>query len=188
MSERLAGPYPPGFFDKFTTESDRACAVLAGALLDSVLERLLWRAMVPDSSQELFRAQGPLGSFAAKLDLAFALGLISREDHTELTLVRRIRNDFAHHLDHELNFTTAHIVDRVRALQLPRIITEYNHRLQNPFAEEYVQDVRESLRRCFEITVAFLTAHVNDRIKDVTAPTAREPVVVKFDRSGDTSA
>jgi DNA-binding MltR family transcriptional regulator len=188
MSERLAEPYPPGFFDKFTTESDRACAVLAGALLDSLLKRLLRKAMLPDSSRELFRAQGPLGSFAAKSDLAFALGLISREDHTELTFVRRVRNDFAHHLDHELNFTTAPIADRVRALQLPRIITEYNHRLQNPFAEEYVQDVRESLRRRFEIAVAFLTAHVNDRIKDVTAPNAPEPVVVKLDRSEDTSA
>jgi hypothetical protein len=75
MSESVAEPYPPGFFDMFTTESDRACAVLAGALLDSLLEHLLRKAMVPDSSQDLFRAQGPLGSFAAKIDLALAVGL-----------------------------------------------------------------------------------------------------------------
>jgi len=188
MSESVAEPYPPGFFDKFTTESDRACAVLAGALLDSLLEHLLRKAMVPDSSQELFRAQGPLGSFAAKIDLALALGLISHEDHRELTLVRRIRNDFAHYLDHDLNFTTVHIADRVRALQLPRIIIEYNYRLQKPFAEEYVQAVRESLRRRFEMAVAFLTAHVNDRIKDVTAPQTPAPVVAKLDHPAGASA
>ena len=188
MSESVAEPYPPGFFDKFITESDRACAVLAGALLDSLLEQLLRKAMVLGSSQELFGSQGPLGSFAAKIDLALALGLISHEDHRELTLVRRIRNDFAHHLDHALNFTTAHIADRVRALQLPRIIIEYNHRLQKPFAEEYVQAVRESPRRRFEIAVAFLTSHVNDRLKDVTAPEAPGPVVAKLEHPEGASA
>jgi DNA-binding MltR family transcriptional regulator len=188
MSESVAEPYPPGFFDKFTTESDRACAVLAGALLDSLLEQLMREAMIPGSSQELFRAQGPLGSFAAKTDLALALGLISQEDHRELTLVRRIRNDFAHHLDHDLDFTTASIADRVRALQLPRIITEYNHRLQKPFTEEYVQAVRESPRRRFEIAVAFVTAHVNDCIRDVSAPKTLEPVVAKLEHPAGASA
>jgi hypothetical protein len=56
-----------------------------------------------------------------------------------------------------------------------------NHRLQKPFAEEYVQAVSESLRRRFEIAAAFLTAHVNDRIKDVTAPKTPEPVVAQLD-------
>jgi hypothetical protein len=76
----------------------------------------------------------------------------------------------------------------VRVLQLPRIIIENNIRLQNPFAKEYMQAVRESVRRRFEIAVAFLTTHVNDRIKDGTAPKTPEPVVAKLDDPAGASA
>jgi DNA-binding MltR family transcriptional regulator len=43
-----------------------------------------------------FSRDAPLSSFARKIEMAYALGIISREYHRELTCVRRIRNAFAH--------------------------------------------------------------------------------------------
>jgi hypothetical protein len=46
--------------------------------------------------KRLFAAYGPLSSFAAKIDLAFALEITTEATHKELHKMRKIRNAFAH--------------------------------------------------------------------------------------------
>jgi len=62
------------------------------------LERLLKSVTrhVPGGRDDLFDPDRPLGTFSAKIALAYRLGLL--EDHVEkaLHLVRKVRNDFAH--------------------------------------------------------------------------------------------
>ena len=49
-----------------------------------------------EKKKRLFRPEGPLGSFSARIDLAYALGLIGKKAARDLHLIRKIRNDFAH--------------------------------------------------------------------------------------------
>lgn len=52
---------------------------------------------------KLFDYKGPLGTFSAKIDIAYAIGAISPEAHRTLHIMRDIRNDFAHAED-EMDF------------------------------------------------------------------------------------
>lgn len=49
--------------------------------------------------KRLFRHNGPLSTFSARLDMAFALYLIGEKTRHDLDIIRDIRNDFAHDLE-----------------------------------------------------------------------------------------
>jgi DNA-binding MltR family transcriptional regulator len=146
---------------KFQRESDRACAILAIATLDTLLEDLLRKAMIAEAPQALFDGHGPLQNFSAKIDMAYACGLISSEERRDLHTLRKIRNDFAHDVDHELSFTVAKVADRVRALHSWKKLGE-----QSASAREF-----SSPRSRFELCVVLLTIAVGDvRSKDAKRP------------------
>jgi len=68
------------------------------AMLEYDLERCLVRKFRPLNrklKKGLFEAYGPLSSFAAKIDLAFALDITTEATHKELHKMRKIRNAFA---------------------------------------------------------------------------------------------
>jgi len=112
---------------EFDRESDRAAAIVVAAMLDEALRVLLERLLVPAPSAErsiLERYDAPLGSFAARIDAAFQLGLISKYMARDLHLVRRIRNDFAHY-PLGLAFEHDPVRSRVRALEQA---SDYNRR------------------------------------------------------------
>jgi DNA-binding MltR family transcriptional regulator len=79
---------------------DRAAAVVAAAFVEDRLATALKARFHQDEAitGNLFRSSGPLGSFKAKIDLAYLVGLCSKEAHSDLDIIRRIRNEFAHEL------------------------------------------------------------------------------------------
>lgn len=81
-------------------ESDRAAAIIAGALLEDRIEITLRARFTNHKAtyQNLFGVARPLNSFAAKNDLAFLLRCYGKKLHTELEIINRIRNRFAHYL------------------------------------------------------------------------------------------
>jgi Mannitol repressor len=84
--------------ESYHTESDRAAAVLAGSFLEGYLAQFLRHFLAKEPEVgKLFDHYGPLGDFASRIDLAFAMGLIYREVWQDLHYVRKIRNHFAHH-------------------------------------------------------------------------------------------
>lgn len=85
-------------FDSFQKESDAVVVIVGVAYLDGALQRLLTACLVDDPKlvAELFRYDGGLGSFGARVKLAYLLGLVSDEERNDLDLLRRVRNDFAH--------------------------------------------------------------------------------------------
>jgi mannitol operon repressor len=101
-------------------ESDRAAALLAAGYLDHLLGELLAAHMVVAQSQVeemLYKnGNGPLGTFSARIDLGYCLGLLSGDEYKDLNLVRKIRNDFAHKLT-GLSFATPNIASRCRELK-----------------------------------------------------------------------
>jgi hypothetical protein len=113
------------FFEVFQQESDRACGVLSAALLDTHLSTLLRLALRSETPEEWFEGREVLGSFSAKIDMAYYMALISDEDYRDLHLIRKIRNEFAHELDHTLGFASQQVSNRVRELSLPKILFEH---------------------------------------------------------------
>jgi mannitol operon repressor len=86
------------FLDEFTKESDRGEALVAASLLDERLKAILKAFFVESkiSTELLDSFNAPLGSFSSRIAIAYALGLISKNEFTEITLIRKIRNEFSH--------------------------------------------------------------------------------------------
>lgn len=106
-------------------ESDRGAVLVAASLLDAGLEAALKKMLAPATKKDdpLFNSSfSPLRSFAAKIELAYRLGLINREARQMLDILRDIRNDFAHRAE-SVSLDGEATKSRIRAIfdQLPEI-------------------------------------------------------------------
>jgi DNA-binding MltR family transcriptional regulator len=87
--------------------SDRAVGIVIASIVEVHLTTLIKGSLIKDSvsingeavDSLMFRSSGPLGSFSAKIRLAYLLGLISEECFRDLENMKNIRNQFAHHLE-----------------------------------------------------------------------------------------
>lgn len=109
------------FAQSLLKESDRAIGVLGGEFLSQELTDLIRSYCRQDAVickrfvEPLFVGFGPLSSFSARIQVAFALGIITDRNRIELDLVRKIRNDFAHSLE-RIDFSEPSIVGRLQVL------------------------------------------------------------------------
>lgn len=105
--------------------SDRAAAILAGSLIETRLTAFL-KANVQDDKkiwERITHSSAPIGSFSAKIDVAYLFRLISKEAHTDLVTMKNIRNAFAHDLTIQ-DFDTQSIRDQCKNLKLAEIYVE----------------------------------------------------------------
>ena len=91
-----------------------AYVIVTAAILEDHLEQALLGRLhdLPNEVyKRMFAGGGPLSSFSAKIDLAFALNMIDETGRKDLHAIRELRNAFAHaksivHLaSHELQST-----------------------------------------------------------------------------------
>lgn len=105
---------------QFVDESDRAVALLAAAYLDDLLMQRLDKELQIDNEGErddIFKGpSAPMSTFSARTMMAYALRLITKEERSDLNLIRKIRNAYAHQLL-GLNFDTDEIASRCRSLK-----------------------------------------------------------------------
>ncbi|MCY1271608.1 hypothetical protein D9M68_223100 [compost metagenome] len=101
-----------------TEESDRGCALVAAAYLDEEITRLLRCRMVDNkgNSDALLNQGRPIGTFSAKIRVAYAMGLIPEGVFRDISAIREIRNKFAH-LHGPLSFDDQSIGDQCRSLR-----------------------------------------------------------------------
>jgi DNA-binding MltR family transcriptional regulator len=99
------------FASRFSSETDRACAVLGAAFLDALLEDLC-RKRLAALQDKLLHYPGPLSSLSARINLLYSLSWIDADTYSDLSVIRHIRNDFAHSFDHALDFCNQSIADR----------------------------------------------------------------------------
>ena len=106
------------FRSSLTGETDRGCALTAAAYLSDELEKLLGSLFVIEEQtvDRLFEAFSPAGSLSARIDLAYACGLLPKATYNDLHLIRKIRNEFGH-VAQPLTFDEPAIADRCRMLQ-----------------------------------------------------------------------
>lgn len=105
------------FFEDIDRESDRGLAVLGAAYLDECLGWLIASFLVKDATRVDGTPKWPLESFAARIRVAYDMGLISRDEHHDLKEIRKIRNRFAHNR-HVLSFSEADITRECNELRL----------------------------------------------------------------------
>jgi hypothetical protein len=84
-------------------ETDRGAAIVSAAFLESRLELAIKETLRNHTLKKgatlfdrLFKGYGPLATFGAKIDLAFALEIATEDDYHDLHIIRDVRNDFAH--------------------------------------------------------------------------------------------
>lgn len=73
--------------------------MVAVSYLETEFEYLIERRTIPEAAkkiEELMHYPGVLASAAAKIDLAHALGWLGPNTYSDLTYLRKIRNEFAH--------------------------------------------------------------------------------------------
>jgi hypothetical protein len=94
-----AEPTLAELFLKAHQESHASIVLRLVAVLEYDLERCLkrrFRKLNGKMQKRLFGTYGPASTFAAKIDLAYALDITTDETHAELNKFRQIRNVFAH--------------------------------------------------------------------------------------------
>jgi|KBSSwiStaDraftv2_1062776.scaffolds.fasta_scaffold40801_4 hypothetical protein len=106
--------------DEIERQTDRGAAIIGAAYLEERLTEAIRSRFVPGNNIEtdLLGFSGAVGTFSAKIDLAFLLGLIGPQAYRDLHLIRRIRNDFAHVME-PLTFAAPKVANRCRELYLP---------------------------------------------------------------------
>ena len=80
-------------------ETDMTVAIHVASVLDRFLAYRLHLEFVsmPDTdASELFFGEGPLSSMAARIAIAYAIGITTKDERTDLDRIRQIRNAFAH--------------------------------------------------------------------------------------------
>lgn len=86
------------FLASFNKESDRGAALVAASMLDDRLQEILGAFFIKSSAARdlLSGFNAPLGTFSSRASAAAALGLIQENEFREITLIRKIRNEFGH--------------------------------------------------------------------------------------------
>lgn len=105
------------FREALESESERGSVLVACSWLDHLLEEML-SAWFPNKKAGKKLTEGfnsPLGTFSARVNSCYAIGLIAESEYRQLELLRKIRNEFAHSFSH-MSFENKRVEDRVRTL------------------------------------------------------------------------
>ncbi|WP_215396146.1 hypothetical protein [Rheinheimera oceanensis] len=97
-------------------ESDRGAVLIAAAMLELGLEKLLVAKLVESTVKRdpIFENNGALGTFSAKIEMSYRLGLITKKQSVMFNIFRRIRNEFAHNVS-SISLSDSDIRDRLNA-------------------------------------------------------------------------
>ena len=106
---------------EFYGENDRSCGILMVSLVENGLETTLRRTLVRGKPHsDLFGFEGGLGTFSSKIAMAYAIGLFGTKTNHDLSLIRLLRNKFAH-CRRPLKFSTPVVKNVCASLQLPEV-------------------------------------------------------------------
>jgi DNA-binding MltR family transcriptional regulator len=112
FSREPTRPVSPGALlaalHSYAEQADTSYIIVAATALERLLEQALLSKMreLSDSRyKDLFTGHGPLATFSAKIEICYALGIISGELVADFHAIRAIRNAFAH-ADEVLNFSS----------------------------------------------------------------------------------
>ncbi len=108
-----------------SAEDERGLALSVAAFSEDLLGRLLVAYLRDQkSTSELVEGfNAPLGTFSARIKAGHAVGLLSDEQHKDLEIARKIRNEFAHNWE-GCSFDRQKIKDLIAGMSNSRISKE----------------------------------------------------------------
>ncbi len=140
--------------DSFDVESDRGGAVLAGSFTENYLGLYLEELLVNKRvSKDLFSSMGPLASFSQRISIAYGFGFITEEHYSDLQIVRRIRNHFAHH-PLEASFASKEVVALADRLSTVKVAEESQPR-----------DDVEKYKRAYMFACSFFCGYAHTKLR-----------------------
>lgn len=111
---------------------DATFVLTISAAVEQALELAISTHFVLDheGAQRMFddSQNGPLGTFAAKIKIAYALGIFTKEMKEEIDIIRRIRNAFAHSKN-RLSFSSPQIAQACSLLNF--FVEHYSYLFQD---------------------------------------------------------
>jgi DNA-binding MltR family transcriptional regulator len=109
-------------------ENLRAAVITWAAFIDVGMERLLRsrirRNLNSDDENALFGSTGSLSGFAAKVRMAYALGIIGPMTKKDLLTINDIRNLFAH-APHNITMSNHRLWGKVQTLMFVKYVNEH---------------------------------------------------------------
>ena len=111
----------PAMAKEFYGKSTRAVVILQATMVEGTLANAIESVLHSDLSKtKLFDFEGPLGTFSAKIAIAYALGIFGPKTRHDLDLIRLLRNGFAH-CSRPMSFSTTEVAAVCKYLQVPSI-------------------------------------------------------------------
>ena len=158
VGEVMAADYR-AITEEIQKQTDRGAAIIGAALVDDVLARAILGKFIPLSStkKKALFGGGPLGTYEAKIDLAYALGLLTDLMVADLKVIGNIRNKFAHRPT-TVGFSDKDIMDLCSCLKTGQIDKD----------EDWVKDPRNIYTAACTTLVAVLAIIEVDRIDEET--------------------
>jgi DNA-binding MltR family transcriptional regulator len=147
-------------YDILNRESDFACVLIGTSYLAELLASAINVSFIESSvSEKLLDPQrGAVGGFATRADLAYCLGLISKNVYQDLIRVAEIRNMFAHkHL--ALDFGDSTIRKTCEELQAWRFVL-LGEKEEVP-AEPSPKQIQMRARNQFKLSVVFVSSRIH---------------------------
>lgn len=117
-------------------QSDRGVAIVSLAMIEDILKAVIIHRLPTkdeDVIEPLFGGKNPFSGVASKIDVAYAIGAITKRCRKELILLNKVRNQFAHFVSLEspsrvleaLSFKVQKIVDLCSNLEtIPQVRNE----------------------------------------------------------------
>ena len=104
----------------YEEENDRAIAIIGPAFLDFLLGSILTEFLVEDEKEvkRLLEPEGPLSTYGSRVTISYCLGFIGDIVKSDLRLIGKIRNRFAHDL--RADFSDPQISQWCKALRWHR--------------------------------------------------------------------
>ena len=154
---------------EFYGTGDRVVAIVGAAYLDSTLDSLL-RSIFVDHREDagrLLSLDAPLGANGSRCQLAYCLGLITRDQRDDLKRVARIRNLFAHEFSATC-FDEGSIRDHCLALKYPSQLAGMSSQIfegdDAKRVRAHIDDLTATPREKFRVSVIGLLGALLRRI------------------------
>jgi hypothetical protein len=115
-------------------KNDRGAAILMATNVENALQGAIVELLVAARIKGLFRAEGALGSFANKVQMAYAMDIFGDETKANLDIVRIVRNAFAH-AKIPIKFDTIQVKEACSHLVIPKSLPPTTLRPPQPHIE-----------------------------------------------------
>ena len=152
-------------------ETDRGCALVGASLTENALREIIriHAFQAPNTDlDDIFGFEAPLGTFSAKIKIAYAFGMIDKKIRDDCDRIRVLRNAFAHSRV-PINFKTSAVTRGCSGFHAPHPagMSEYLQSV-NPARRTYVNVVMALVHMSGLALLSFARGHRHKAMRVLT--------------------